>query len=387
MKCGLKCIQWRILPVTRRRDGRILLSVAVVIVLFLKSSRGPNYFEALAQNRTGACQLQYRSLNTAQWIVVDVDTGAGQPVNQQWITSTDDIYPPDHTRFVTERRVNNRPILILGLEVPTVKPIILSPPDTQVFDVAWSPDSKQIAFTAIPNRSGNKIADIFVVNADGTDLHKLTDSQAWSDAPTWSPDGKRLAFWSDRDLWNTLWTINANGSDLQNYKIFDGTGKTLPTYTTEEYSPYIWSPNGRYIAGRPFATLLSVTDTVTGSATVVANGTGSLTLFDVAWSPDSDWIAYLEGKPIEVGQSSKPPHLITRLKKVRRNGSSQVDLTPSNMSIHDFRWTATADRIAFVTDYTGQLYLINSHGSGLRLIDTVGKIITYKWLCEPILAF
>src|SRR5260370_40108491 len=105
MKLGLKCFQWRILSVTHRGDWRILLSVTVVIALFLTSSRGSNCFEALAKNGTDACQLQYRSLNSAHWMVVDLDTGAGQAVNQQSTTSTDAIYARDNTRVATQRLV------------------------------------------------------------------------------------------------------------------------------------------------------------------------------------------------------------------------------------------------------------------------------------------
>ena len=60
---------------------------------------------------------------------------------------------------------------------------------------AWSPDGKRIAFTS--NRDGNY--EIYVMNADGTGLRNLTRHPAQDNYAAWSPDGKRIAFISNRD--------------------------------------------------------------------------------------------------------------------------------------------------------------------------------------------
>ena len=60
---------------------------------------------------------------------------------------------------------------------------------------AWSPDGKRIAFTS--NRDGNY--EIYVMNADGTGLRNLTQPPGAGQLRAWSPDGKRLAFISNRD--------------------------------------------------------------------------------------------------------------------------------------------------------------------------------------------
>ena len=59
----------------------------------------------------------------------------------------------------------------------------------------WSPDGKRIAF--VSNRTGNY--DIWLMNADGTGLVNLTANPAQDTSPAWSPDGKKLAFVSTRD--------------------------------------------------------------------------------------------------------------------------------------------------------------------------------------------
>jgi TolB protein len=59
---------------------------------------------------------------------------------------------------------------------------------------AWSPDGKQVAFTT--NRDGNY--EIYVMNADGSDPRNLTRHRGQDNFPAWSPDGKRVAFVSNR---------------------------------------------------------------------------------------------------------------------------------------------------------------------------------------------
>ena len=63
------------------------------------------------------------------------------------------------------------------------------------FYAAWSPDGKRIAFAS--DRAGTK--DIYVMNADGTHQRAVVASPGDEWSPTWSPDGTRLAFVSDRD--------------------------------------------------------------------------------------------------------------------------------------------------------------------------------------------
>jgi Tol biopolymer transport system component len=76
-----------------------------------------------------------------------------------------------------------------------------------VFSV--SPDGKQLAF---PSRG--KQEDVFIINTDGTDLRQLTDDPQKDRAPSWSPDGKRIYFYSERGDHYETWSIRPDGSGL-----------------------------------------------------------------------------------------------------------------------------------------------------------------------------
>ena len=80
----------------------------------------------------------------------------------------------------------------------------------------WSPDGKRIAFES--DRKGDAVNfDIYVMDADGGNLQKLTNNRAWNGAPSWSPSSERIAFWSNRDdQFNAdIYVMDADGGNLQ----------------------------------------------------------------------------------------------------------------------------------------------------------------------------
>jgi Tol biopolymer transport system component len=94
-----------------------------------------------------------------------------------------------------------------------------------------SPDGEWLAFVSMGRQR-----DVFVVRSDGTGLRQLTDDMHRDLWPRWSPDGRQIAFTSDRSGSTEVWVINRDGSGLRQITQRPGA----------HYS--IWSPDGSRIA-------------------------------------------------------------------------------------------------------------------------------------------
>jgi|RhiMetdeSRZDD1v2_1073273.scaffolds.fasta_scaffold05345_8 Tol biopolymer transport system component len=98
---------------------------------------------------------------------------------------------------------------------------------------AVSPDGKKIAFES--ERSGGY--DIYVMNADGSGLVRLTNDPAFDGSASWSPDGTKIAFSSYRDGNHELYVMNA-----------DGSAEERVTYHPAADAAPAWSPTGSTLA-------------------------------------------------------------------------------------------------------------------------------------------
>ena len=81
-----------------------------------------------------------------------------------------------------------------------------------IYSKRLEPDGSRITFAS--DRDGK--AEIYVMNADGSDQTRLTNNPANDGSPAWSPDGSRIAFTSDRDSNDEIYVMNADGSDQTN---------------------------------------------------------------------------------------------------------------------------------------------------------------------------
>jgi Tol biopolymer transport system component len=97
----------------------------------------------------------------------------------------------------------------------------------------WSPDGIHIAFTS--RRNGNN--DIWMMNADGSNLVNLTNNAGEDSQPTWAPDGNRIAFVSNRDGNDEIYIMNR-----------DGSSQTNVSHNVASDAHPTWSPDGTQIA-------------------------------------------------------------------------------------------------------------------------------------------
>jgi TolB protein len=154
---------------------------------------------------------------------------------------------------------------------------------------AWSPDGTRIAYHS--NLYGNW--DLFVMDADGSNVRRLTDHSADDAMPSWSPDGTRLVFHSARSGNWDVWMVDVNTLELRQLTFYPGED-TFPT----------WSPDGNQIAyasdrdGDLEIYVRSAVDPALGGPDSTHYTLRLLTdnIFDdwsPAWSPDSQYISFV----------------------------------------------------------------------------------------------
>ncbi len=80
--------------------------------------------------------------------------------------------------------------------------------------------------------------DLFAVHPDGTGLRRLTNDEFKDRQPRWSPDGRRIAFYSNRGGKYEIWTLRDDGSELE---------RAVVTPGRQAFHP-IWSPDGHGLA-------------------------------------------------------------------------------------------------------------------------------------------
>jgi Tol biopolymer transport system component len=149
----------------------------------------------------------------------------------------------------------------------------------------WSPDGSRLAVSV---RGTDLPYQLYVMNEDGTDSHRITNVEGGAMEPDWSPDGTRIVFASATHAavpttWDLL-AVRADGTGLQ----------PLTNTPTEFESSPRWSPDGRRIAftrqsgvgGPPHLASVLVMNADGSQTHSVYSCTACLGLNGVAWSPD-----------------------------------------------------------------------------------------------------
>lgn len=160
-------------------------------------------------------------------------------------------------------------------------------PAAQGYDPTWSPDGKQIAFTC-----GYEHRNICVINSDGTNPAQLTFGGGGSH-PAWSPDGKKIAYTFNGGTDPHIYLMNPDGSNQQPLFISN------PAIVAEDNAT--WSPDGTRIAFvgvTPSSSDPESYDTdiytmkVDGGEPPVLMVANAPLESELAWSPDGTKLAY-----------------------------------------------------------------------------------------------
>jgi uncharacterized protein (TIGR02145 family) len=241
----------------------------------------------------------------------------------------------------------------------------------------WSPDGERIAFHS---HQSNNVWSIYTIDAQGGDLQRLTHEEAHDAGPVWSPDGApggaQLAF--DRDF--DLWIMDVDGSNLR--RITDDPG-------IDGHAD--WSPDGSHIVftserdGNPELYIMDVVSAEPGSGDL-----RRLTYDDGGdwwpdWSPDGTMIAFKSDRDgdFEIYVMAVPdgPDV---------DGTALRQLTDNDAEDGEPDWSPDGTRIAFESNRDGgfDIYVMDvdnaGQGSGnvQRLTDHPARDIMPVWQPE-----
>lgn len=222
---------------------------------------------------------------------------------------------------------------------PSVSPVTGQTPE------AAADDARLIAYASRATQEGN--GDIVAAKADGTGPISLTEGLGDNSEPTWSPDGERILFVSNRSGNKEIWVMNADGKRPKN----------LTRHADDDWMP-AWSPDGRSIA---FSSYRDGNWEIYASR---ADGSRPVRLTnepaaDVApcWSPDGQRIAFASYRDGN-----------WELYLMDRDGANLQRLTRNDATDYAPDWSPNGELIAFETYRDGnmEVYVVAPDGTGLR---------------------
>jgi len=217
---------------------------------------------------------------------------------------------------------------------------------------------------------------VYVVNANGSGLTRLTKGPTRDFDPAWSPDGKRIVFRSERDGSSQIYVMNA-----------DGTGQRNISRTAEDNWGPAWSSDGAWIA---FNSARGTGNTKMYGYVMTPDGSDVRKLSDIwveypAWSPDGKRIAFMSMMPDAFGTN---PHYEIHVMNADGSGLKRLTHAPGENGWP--AWSPDGKKIAFTSarDDRGSsgdlgpffdIYVMDADGSNqIRLTRGFGQFSAWS---------
>ena len=178
-----------------------------------------------------------RGIQPSEIYVMDSDGSSPTSLTSDMVEAFNPEWSPDGTKIAFAGAFGSgdeRGLMVMNAD-GTGKTLLTSPVGFAPPNPSWSPDGKKIAFERMSFGDPNATHDIYVINADGTNLTRLTNTPLPGGSsvmnadlePTWSPDGKKIAFVTNRNGFDEIYIMNADGTEQTNLaNMLDTTGRS-----------------------------------------------------------------------------------------------------------------------------------------------------------------
>ena len=262
----------------------VIMMLSALTAMPVLSGSGDENVNITNVNKTNETVIAEHFYQNTEGKIIDITTIANQtsisvlelPIS---IAATGDLV--GKIAFVSDRDGDDE-IYVMDADGTNVKKLT----SNTVWDSnpAWSPDCKEIAFST--GRYSDK-GEICVMDADGTNIVRLTSSTAWDTWPDWSPDGRKIAFESDGDGDKEIYVMDADGTNV----------KKLTDNTAWDDAP-AWSPDGSKISfdSNRDGNFEIYAMNADGTNVVKLTKTASVLNQKSCWSPDGSRIAFTSDK-------------------------------------------------------------------------------------------
>lgn len=203
-------------------------------------------------------------------------------------------FSPDSKKFAFTAQTEGRDVLSIA-DVATGHVVQYDKiPLDGVLSPSYSPDGKHIVFSGF----AQGITDLYIIDADGKNLRRLTQDRYAALMPQWSPDGTRIAYATDRASTN-LSDLKLGKLQVALYDVADGTSQVLPDQPGLNINP-VWSPDSKSLAyvsdrnGTANIYLRDIATNVDSQVTDLQSGASQITSTSpvMTWSPGSDRLAF-----------------------------------------------------------------------------------------------
>ncbi|HEY5087347.1 MAG TPA: DPP IV N-terminal domain-containing protein [Gemmatimonadaceae bacterium] len=248
-------------------------------------------------------------------------------------------FSPDSKEFAFTAQTEGRDVLSIA-DVATGKVVQYDKiPLDGVLNPSYSPDGKHIVFSGF----AQGLTDLYVIDADGKNLRHLTQDRYSDLMPRWSPDGTRIAYATDRASTN-LADLNLGKLQIAIYDLQNGTSQVLPDQPGLNINP-VWSPDGKSIAyvsdrnGTANIYLRDLATNVDSRVTNLQSGASAITATSpvMSWSPGTDRLAftYFDNNDYTVWYIDHPRQFATAIVPESTTVASTAAIAAPTSPVHD----------------------------------------------------